>query len=95
MPRLVHDDPDLVYACPCCDKAGRVNERTGRNVHKDPDRPFRCGDCGSTFRIVVQRESYDRNRDGTFESRHSKGVWDSHRKRILAKHGMLSGEAAD
>lgn len=84
MPRLRHDDPDMTYACPCCNRGGNVYERTG-NGHptKDADRPFRCQKCSDTFTVVIERPTREPDDAG-------KAVWEHERKRILAANGLLA-----
>lgn len=47
MPRLTDTDGDDVVACPSCDVAGEVWERT--HPTRDYDKPFKCHKCGAEF----------------------------------------------
>jgi rubredoxin len=53
MPRHLHDDDGMVWACPSCDVAGEVWERT--HATKDFDHDFRCHKCGHEFDAAVER----------------------------------------
>lgn len=85
MPRLRHDEPGMVYACPACDTAP-VYLRTGNgNTSNHSERPFRCEGCGVATYYVVEREAY-LDRDLGAER------WAAHREAILAEHGLLTAD---
>lgn len=48
MPRLIHPDDDMVYACPGCGSARNLWERTERAV-VDPEKRCHCTECGHSF----------------------------------------------
>lgn len=56
-PCLKHDDEGFVYACPSCDGAGVLYERSGRqNTHVgDPDDRYVCTKCSETCQEPVER----------------------------------------
>lgn len=57
--RLTHDEDGKVLACPECDHAGNIIERTADNTYAgDPDDDCLCGACGETFdrEDVVERD---------------------------------------
>lgn len=84
MPRLTHDDPSMTYACPCCNRGGNVYEREG-NGNACDDRPFRCQKCSDTFTVVIERPTRDLEGDAL-----SRGIWQSHREKILEANGLVS-----
>jgi len=53
VPRLTDTDGDDVAACPECDVAGEVWERT--HPHRDFDKRFKCHKCGAEFDAVNRR----------------------------------------
>jgi len=53
VPRLTNPDGDEVAACPECDVAGKVWERT--HPTRDFDKRFRCHKCGAEFDDVNRR----------------------------------------
>jgi len=63
MSRMTAEEDGQVIACPECDHAGGVYERTHNgNPHAgDPDADCHCHDCGATFDTPVKRESKDPN----------------------------------
>lgn len=58
MPRLNAPTETRVIACPECDSAGNVYERTGGGEAwaGDPDMPYHCQRCGATFEEYVERD---------------------------------------
>lgn len=76
MPRVTHDDPDRVLACPDCDRAGNVYERAGNgNSHAgDPEAPFVCHACGATFETPRDRPAREWRPGGGTNEPGSNGI---------------------
>ena len=57
MPRLLHDDDGMTYACPNCDHAGGVYRRV--HCEREYEHECRCDKCATTFPEddVVERET--------------------------------------
>jgi hypothetical protein len=64
--RLVHPDPDRVFACPFCD-ASAPDYRTHPKV--DPEHPTRCRSCRTAFpeSAVVERADLQSEHNYVFE----------------------------
>lgn len=87
MPRLTHDEPGMVYACPACDTCPVVKRTDTNKVTKNPERPFRCEQCGATTYYVVERESRKGFRRDKGHER-----WQTHREAVLGDANLLDVE---
>lgn len=57
--RVTHDDDGMAWACPECDSAGNLRERTGspHGFMADGPERYACDDCGARFEVPVEREA--------------------------------------
>lgn len=57
--RVTHDDDGMAWACPECDSAGNLRERTGTWNGWTADGPERyaCDVCRARFGVPVEREA--------------------------------------
>lgn len=67
MPRVTHDSDDMVLACPECDTAGDIYQRThnGNAYVGDPDEEYSCGQCSASFGEPEERDRKPRAAGGS------------------------------
>jgi len=84
---LVHDDPDLTYACPECDRGGVVYRRR-QTVNAKGDAACRCDECGAEFAEPTVRETVEKSGgDGYADDGLPSNMADGMRERILELRG--------